>query len=287
MKPLFVLAVSVWALEASAVTVQTFGSGATVGVTNMSAMFAALNSGNVVHLDTNQEGGLWITTSADSWAADMNMAAKLNPFHPFASDGGFFAISAGNQDWVTIRTTDSATIYGVEFMYGNTWTTGDIYGPFPWGNANAFLEWQTTLNDGTILSSGQAGPLPMLALATVVGFYDHSGFDRLLVRARMSSTSPDQAIALDNLNVMLTNVPPSPVIWASDFAVDPATKTPSLPVYDTIPGCQYRMVYTEDLASGIWTPVTMPGWQPGGGPITFTDRSTTGMTRRFYRVEVR
>jgi len=89
---------------------------------------------------------------------------------------------------------------------------------------------------------------------------------------------------------MLTNVPPVPVVYGSDFSVAPATGIPSLIVYDTIAGCQYRLVFTENLGSGVWAPVLFPlpdGWMPGGGAITFTDPDAPGKPRRFYRVEAR
>ncbi|MCX6922797.1 MAG: hypothetical protein NT154_06230 [Verrucomicrobia bacterium] len=203
----------------------------------------------------------------------------------------FIVISAGNNDWVTIQTTHLAKMHGVEFMYGNTWTTGDIYGTYPWGNGQAFVEWQT-LVDGTVVSSGQLGVNPLLPLGTILGFYDPVGFDQLLVKCPIANSSPAnyQALALDNLTVMLTNRPPVPVIYGGDFTRDPLSRIPSLTVWDTIPGCQYRLLYTEDLAAGIWTPVTRPApgdWVSGGGPITFSDAGASGRPQRFYRVGTR
>jgi hypothetical protein len=153
------------------------------------------------------------------------------------------------------------------------------------------LEWQTW-NNGTLVSVGTNGPVPMLSLGTVVGFYDPAGFDQLLVRATIAGSGDPtlQAVALDDLRVMLTNVPPAPVIYGSDFSVDAATGVPSLVVYDTIPGCQYRMVRADTLASPAWTPIQLPppdGWVAGGGPLTFTDPSAPGTPRRFYRIEAR
>ncbi len=273
-----------------AATIQTFGAGSAVSTADRSATFDSLNATNVVHLENYTEAGLQIITSADSWAADFAMAAKLDPFHGAnGTDRAFYAISAGNTDWVTIQTTNQALMYGIEFMYGNDWTTGDIYGQYPWGNPNGFVEWQTLFN-GTVISSGQIGPSPMLPLGTVLGFYDPAGFDQLLVRCRIANSSPTnlQALALDSLNVMLTNSPPAPVISGSDFSVDPVTRIPTLAVNDTIAGCQYRMVYTESLTAPVWSPVTPPlpdGWQAGGGTLTFTDPGAVGRPQRFYRVE--
>lgn len=273
-----------------AVTVVTTGSGSAVSVVERSATFDILNYTNVVHLENYTEGGLRISTAGDSWAADFAMAALLDPFGGAnGTDRAFYAISSGNNEWVTIETTNNALLHGVEFMYGNTWTTGDPQ--VPWGNPNAVLDWQTW-NNGTLVSSGTIGPIPMLQLGTIVGFYDHTGFDQLLVRCTIvTSGDPTlQALALDTLQVMLTNRPPAPVIYGSDFTVDPSTGIPSLAVYDTLPGCQYRMVFAESLSSPVWTAVTPPspdGWTSGGGMLTFSDSSAVGKPQRFYRIEVR
>jgi hypothetical protein len=114
----------------------------------------------------------------------------------------------------------------------------------------------------------------------------------LQVKCKIANSSPPdyQAIALDNLVVQLTNRPPAPVIYGSDFSLAPLTRVPTLTVYDTIAGCQYRLAYTETLTSPARNPVTPPlpdGWQPGGGTLTFTDQNAAGKARRFYRVEVR
>jgi hypothetical protein len=64
-----------------AATVQTQGAGSAVSTVDRFATFDSLNATNVVHLESYTEGGLQIITSADSWAADNAMAAKLDPFH--------------------------------------------------------------------------------------------------------------------------------------------------------------------------------------------------------------
>lgn len=274
----------------NAATLQTYGPGSAVSSVDRSANFDQLTSVNIVHLENYTDSGLSITTSADSWAADLNMSALLDPFHGAnGADRAFYAISAGNQDWVTIQATNLAVTHGIEFMYGNTWTTGDAQ--YPWGNANAVLEWQTWLNQA-LVSTNVVGPTPLLNMGTVIGFYDPAGFDQLLIRATISTSGDPtlQAVALDHLNVMFTNQPPAPVIYGSDFGIAPATGIASLTVYDTIPGCQYRMVWTESLTTPAWSPVTPPlpeGWQAGGGTLTFTDPGAPGRPRRFYRVEVR
>jgi hypothetical protein len=79
------------------------------------------------------------------------------------------------------------------------------------------------------------------------------------------------------------------VIFGTDFSVNPTNQIPSLTVWDTLAGLQYRLVYCENLATNTWTPVTPPlpsGWVAGGGPLTFTDPGAPGSPRRYYRVEV-
>ncbi len=96
------------------------------------------------------------------------------------------------------------------------------------------------------------------------------------------------ALALDNLLVQLTNQPPAPVIYGTDFTVNPSNHIPSLTVRGTLLGVQYRLEYTDNPASGIWTSVTPPrpaGWVPGGGDLILTDPGAPGRPHRFYRVE--
>ena len=51
----------------------------------------------------------------------------------------------------------------------------------------------------------------------VLGFFDPTGFDQLLVRATIAGSGDPtlQAIALDAVQVMLTNRPPAPIISGS------------------------------------------------------------------------
>jgi hypothetical protein len=107
-----------------AVTVQTLGAGSAVSVADRQATFDTLTSTHVVDLGNYQEGGLFITTGMTSWADDVNLAAKLDPFHGAnAPDRAFFCVSWENPEWTSIRTTNLAVMHGVEFMYGNSWTT--------------------------------------------------------------------------------------------------------------------------------------------------------------------
>jgi hypothetical protein len=114
------------------------------------------------------------------------------------------------------------------------------------------------------------------------------GFDELLMKATSanSANTNDNALALDNVKVMLANLPPAPVIYGSDFSVDLTTGVPSLTVWDTIPGCEYRLVYKEDLAAPTWNS-SLNEWQAGGGILMFSDPSAPGKPRRCYCVEVR
>lgn len=273
-----------------AVTTQTLGSGSALSVVDRSATFDALTATNTMELGNYSEGGLYITTGNQSWGADQPMAAKLDPFHgATAPDRGFFCVAWDNPEWTTIRTTNMALMHAVEFVYGNGWTTGDIYGQYPWGNSAAILIWQTWRTD-TLVSAGSIGDTSTLPVGTVVAFYDPAGFDELTMKAIMltAASTNSNGLALDNLLVQLTNQPPAPVIYRNDFALNPTNQVASLTVWGTIPGVQYRLVYTEDLASGIWTPATPPlpaGWVAGGGDLTLTDPGAPGRPRRFYRVE--
>jgi hypothetical protein len=277
-------------IGAHAATIATQGAGSAVSVVNRAATFDSLTSTNKRDLGNYQEGGLYVTTGMTSWADDMNMSARLDPFFgATAPDRAFFCVSWDNPEWTSIRTTNRAIIHGVEFVYGNGWSTGDIYGPYPWGRNDAVLIWETW-RDNTNVSSGSMGDVWSLPVGTIVGFYDPSGFDELLMKAVMApvATTNSNALALDNLHVMLTNVPPAPLIYGTDFSLDSITKVPSLTVYDTIAGCQYRLVYSETLASPTWNPVIPGGgWQPGGGTLTLTDPGAPGQPHRYYCVQVR
>ncbi len=270
-------------------TVQTFGSGSVVSVADRVATFDVLTSTNTIELGGYSEGGLSITTGSQAWGADPPyMLAALHPFGGVGEPNlAFFGMAYGTSEWVTIQTVSQSTMYAVELMYGNTWSLNGT----SWGNNQGYVEWQT-LNQGLVISSGQVGPNPILPLATILGFFDSAGFDQLQVKCRIANSSPptDQAIALDNVVVQLSNRPPAPIIFGSDFTVNPSTGIPSLTVWDTLAGVQYRLVYCEDLSAGAWNPVTPPlpdGWVAGGNPITFSDASASGTSHRFYRVEAR
>ena len=210
------------------------------------ATFDSLTSANTQELGNYSQGGLYTTTGNQSWGADPPLAAKLDPFHgATAPDRGFFCVAWDNPEWTSIRTTSMAVMHAVEFVYGNGWTTGDIYGQYPWGRDDAVLTWETW-RAGTNISSGSIGSPGPLPVGTIVGCYGPFGFDELLMKAVMApvATTNSNALALDNLNVMLTNVPPAPVIHGSDFSVNPTTGIASLTVASTLSGVQYRFVYS-------------------------------------------
>ena len=194
--------------QVNADTTQTSGAGSAVTRVDRSATFDALNYGtNGFHLDNFTEDSLSITTSGNSWVGDG--ITDFDPFHGAnGSNRTFYFPFEGNEDWVTIQTVDAFKIYALEYMYGNGWTTGDIYGPYPWGNHDAIVEWQTW-NGDTMGSAGTIGGTPLLEMGTILGFYDPAGFDRLLVRCTIASSgNPNlQALALDNLNVQLVPEP--------------------------------------------------------------------------------
>lgn len=278
--------------RAGAATIQTLGSGSAVSILERIATFDSLTSTNTRELGGYAEGGLYVTTGNQSWGADPPLAAKLDPFHGGAPpDRGFFCVAWDNLEWTSIRTTNMTLMHAVEFIYGNGWTTGDIYGQYPWGNNAAILLWQTWLN-GTLVSSGSIGDTATIPVGTVVGFYDPTGFDELTMKAIMltAANTNSNALALDNVVVQLNNRPPAPSIFGADFNVNPTTHIPSLTVWETLSGLQYRLVYSENLATNVWTPVTPPlpsGWIAGGSPLTFTDTGAPNRPCRFYRVEVR
>jgi hypothetical protein len=201
-------------------TTQTRGQGSAVLTAERSTTFDNLNyAGRETPLSDYQTNGLIVSTNGNSYYGDdargtvLTIGTPFNPFHlTIASDhsyadvgGGFYFpydAGPGNYDWVTIQTNDGKKIYGLEFLYGNGWTTGDIWGAYPWGNNTANLEWATYVG-GAIVSSGIA---ERLSVGSVVGFSDPNGFDKIMLRApHPTSVDPSfQELAMDNLNVALS-----------------------------------------------------------------------------------
>ncbi|MBI3658705.1 MAG: hypothetical protein HY232_20110 [Acidobacteria bacterium] len=211
---LIVGACFVFSHHVTAATIATRWAGSAVTSIDRSATFDGLDYiHNGTSISDYTEDSLFIGTDGDSFSGrGPAFPPYFNPFHiPMdPATQAFYFPDEGNRDWVTIQTTDSQKIIAVEFLYGNGWTTGDIYG-VPWGNDNAFVEWQT-LNDGVVVSSGQVGPNPLLPVGTILGFYDPDGFDQLLMKCRIAgSVIPElQALAMDNLQVQLSETPAQP-----------------------------------------------------------------------------
>jgi hypothetical protein len=220
-----------------ATTMQDFGSGSAVTTVDRFDNFDALNfAGSGTPLSDYQSNGLFVRTSGNSFYGDNDFGfittanQYFNPFHlsiPGESiypsyynvGGGFYFPydgDFGNTDSVTIETTDNKKIYGLEFLYGNGWTTGDIFGTYPWGSNTAVLEWQT-FSGGVLVSSGNV----TTGVGTVLGFSDPDGFDQLVLRApHPNSGDPTlQELAMDNLKVQLTANPiPEPETYAMMLA---------------------------------------------------------------------
>jgi len=210
-------------------TTQTWGSGSAVVAIDRFDNFDLLDFfGTGTNLETYQSSGpsvgLSVTTIGRSFYGDNEwgymfvQGAYFNPFHLIGPNpvgesyrpvgGGFYVPeeggSIGNTDWVTIATTDAQKIYGVEFLYGNAWSTGQV--PYRWGSNAGALEWKTLIG-GSLVSSGSVFPV---MVGTVLGFSDPAGFDELLVRSTFPGNPTDpnlQELALDNLVVQLTPVP--------------------------------------------------------------------------------
>lgn len=199
------------AAVSGAQTIQTFGSGSAVTSVDRQAHFNGLDYlHNGTALSDYSENSLFIRADGDSFSGwGPGVQPFFNPFHIPMDPAiqAFHFPDGGSYGWETIEPTDSATIYALEFLYGNGWTTGDIYG-VPWGNNNAYVDWQT-LRNGSVVSSGTIGPNPMLEVGTVIGFYDFAGFDQLQLRCKISTSADPllQALAMDDLYVQTSPVP--------------------------------------------------------------------------------
>ena len=208
----FVLVITLLALghDVSATTVTSTGAGSAVTSVDRAATFDRLDyTHNGTPLSDYTEGLLFISTDGDSTVGlGPSQQPPFNPFHlPLdPATQAFFFPDWGNTVPVIIRTTDGKPIYAIEFLYGNGWTTGDIYG-VPWGNNFGWLKWQT-LRGTTVVSSGQIGPNPQIPVGTIVGWYDPDGFDELHVKCSVSNPSPPnfEELALDDVHVQLSAV---------------------------------------------------------------------------------
>lgn len=192
-------------------TTQTLGDGSAVTSIDRVATFDTLTYiHNGTALSDYSEDSLFVRTSGDSFSGfGPGQPPYFNPFHTALDPAtqAFYYPDGGSQESVTIETTDSQPMFALEFLYGNGWTTGDIYG-VPWGNDNAWVTWQT-FKGANLVSSGQVGPDPLLPVGTVIGFVDPDGFDRLVMRCQIANQNDPtvQALALDDLHVQVTPVP--------------------------------------------------------------------------------
>ncbi|MFI5387196.1 MAG: PEP-CTERM sorting domain-containing protein [Fimbriimonadales bacterium] len=188
-------------VQVEAQTTQTYGAGSAVTSIDRQATFDSITHSGIP-LSDYTENSLSIGANADSLIGyEVFGGANPSPYF-YCLDGG--SMGSGADSWVTIHTTDSARIYGVEFLYGNSWTNGSG----GWGNNGAWVMWQT-FNGASVESSGQAGPYGGLYVGGIIGFYDPSGFDTLQVKCNAPNQSDPniQALAMDNLYVQLTPVP--------------------------------------------------------------------------------
>jgi hypothetical protein len=216
-----------WGGGAYSETTFSYGEGSAVASIDLSTTFDQLDfAHNGTALSDFSTSGINVSTNGNSyygdnaWGVINSSSTYFNPFHlagdhaySYAPVGGgyYFAYDGefGNSDWVTISLSTRAKMYGVEFLYGNGWTTGDIYGTntgYPWGNSSAFLEWKT-YSVGKLVSSGTAGVDSSVMVGEVVGFSDPNGFDQLMVRCTTPGNGNLQELALDNLNVQTSAVP--------------------------------------------------------------------------------
>lgn len=161
-----------------------FSSGAGSAVTNehINATFDDINASDI-DLSDYQENGLQISVDDVSFVG-------FDPFDTGVLQGGFHYGSAGNSDFVTIKTLDGSEIAGLEFLLGSGFGLSDVFGA-----------WET-YRDGTFVSSGSFAQQK----GDIVAWSDSNGFDELRVGASDSSSyslGNFQAIALDDVRVEL------------------------------------------------------------------------------------
>jgi len=187
--PLILGALAGLAFEGKALTVTTIGTRSSVTTADRTATFDCLTKAFTC-VDCYTEGGLTISEPELTFVG----------FDAFGRGPatGFYYGGGGNRGFVSITTTDSREIQGLEFLYGN--------GFF----ADQFINtcWETW-KDGSMVGSGYFEA----CRGTVVGWNDPAGFDELRVAAGpyLTRFGGFQAVALDNLCVQLAAAPsPSP-----------------------------------------------------------------------------
>lgn len=168
-------------------TIQTVGVRSAVTSVDRSAKFNSVTNGT--DLSTYTEGELSVTIPG---------VTANEVFDQFRGHGEGSAFQWFNQqfDWVTIKTTEGALMYGVEFLYGNGYGSGSAP-PYQYGYDGDLIKWQT-YKGAALVSEGSL----VLPVGTVIGFRNPSGFDRLLVQSVLLPGG--NAIAIDNLNVQMS-----------------------------------------------------------------------------------
>jgi len=175
---------------------QTFGTGSSVTSADRSATFDSLNASGI-DLSAYTEDQL------DIWVDDTTYVG-------FDAFGGgaqtmFHYGTGGNNSYVTIKASDGASMFAIEFLSGS-----GFYSVFESGGP-AYVVWEA-FRDGVLVGSGNTGPH---SVGTVLGWNDPQGFAELRVASYDNDASTfgdEQAIAIDDLSAQLggyivTNVP--------------------------------------------------------------------------------
>lgn len=163
-----------------AAVVQTDGAGSAVLSVDRTATFDSLTS-----------NGIDLTGYSED---NIDIFAPGTTYQDFdAFDGGpttaFHYESGGNNEYNTIKATDGASIYALEFMIG--------HGQNSYPDANVVWE---TWRSGGLTGSGTF----TIARGSIVGWCDTEGFDELRVGAvgiEYVAFGTHQSIALDDLGV--------------------------------------------------------------------------------------
>jgi len=180
--------------HAETVTVTT-GAGSAVVTANRVAYFTSIYEGMPISAYT--ENLLSITTPGTAHLQfDPNGGSGLNGF-----SGGFFYPSGGTNGCITIKTTDGAKIYALEFNAGDGF-----------GGVDTYVHWEA-VRSSVIIASGYFTTTG----GQVIGFKNDLGFDEFrfggystLALAQTATASSYHAGALDNLKVSLIAQTPVP-----------------------------------------------------------------------------
>lgn len=164
MKRIIIAAALVTAIgQSHAQTLFSFGAGSAVTTIDRSATFDALAIPNI-DLTGYTENLLAITALPDGRAG--GDSPVLSGF-----SGGYYAPVAQDVPFVSIRPTDTALMFGVEFAYGN-WVF----------RSGLDLIWETYRN-GNLVGSGleTAVSVEPFSSPPIVGWQNAAGFDELRV----------------------------------------------------------------------------------------------------------